>query len=340
MTIPVTMLGSWPGTDFAATQRMVLGELPELSHLVELPARGAGSGMIGRTGALLAGLSLDLQPAGWRLVDHPGIDVRRARADWRRDLDQLEEQAQGFTGALVVSLAGPWTLAASVEKPRGDKVLADHGARRDLAGALAEGAADALAEVERRIPEASVRLQLDEPLLPQVLAGKVSTASGFGRHRTVHAPEASEALRLVESTVRARLVDAQPEGAAYRSVLHCCAEGVDVDLVLGAGFDDLSIDVRHLSGAARDRLGPRLEQGNGLWLGIARTDQVDQVPRPDRLCDAALAAVQPFELGSVLADRLVLTPACGLAGWSPRAALGLLRSLREAAGLLAERLAD
>ena len=46
---------------------------------------------------------------------------------------------------------GPWTLAASVEKPRGDKVLADHGARRELAQALAEGVGDHLADVRRRV---------------------------------------------------------------------------------------------------------------------------------------------------------------------------------------------
>lgn len=338
MSAPVvTVLGSWPGTDFAAAQRLLLGELPELSHLVELPDRGPGSGMIGRTAALLAGMSVDLQPSGWRLTDHPGIDERRARADWRRDLDLLEEEAQEYPGALVVAIAGPWTLAASIDKPRGDKVLADHGARRDLAEALAEGAADTLAELSRRLPGVPIRLQVDEPLLPRVLAGKVATASGFGRLRTVQPPEASEVLRRVESTVRDRLAGA--EGTGYRSVLHCCAAGVDAGLVLGAGFDDLSIDRRHLDARLRDQLGPLLEAGHGLWLGAAATHEPDQVPRPDALADAALAAVRPFELGAALLDRLVLTPACGLAGWSPAAALRLVRTLRESAGLVAEQLA-
>ena len=51
----------------------------------------------------------------------------------------LEELTQGFDGTLKVQVAGPWTLAATVERQRGDKVLADVGARRDLAQALAEG---------------------------------------------------------------------------------------------------------------------------------------------------------------------------------------------------------
>lgn len=341
MTAPlVTVLGSWPGTDFAAAQRLLLGELPDLSHLVELPARGTGSGMIGRSAALLVGLSVDLQPNGWRLTDHPGIDERRARADWRRDLDVLEEEGQGYPGGLVVSVVGPWTLAASIDKPRGDKVLADHGARRDLAEALAEGTADTLAELARRLPGVPLRLQVDEPLLPRVLAGRVPTASGFGRLRTVQPPEAADALHRVEATVRTRLAQAagQPEHG-YRSVLHCCAPGVDAALVLGAGFDDLSVDLRHLDARLRDQLGGLLEAGQGLWLGAAPSHVPDLVPRPDTLAEAALAAVRTFELGQALLSRLVLTPACGLAGWTPDAALRLVRALHEAAGLLGEQLA-
>ncbi len=35
-----TGIGSLPGTDPAEAMRIVLGELPDLPHLVELPARG------------------------------------------------------------------------------------------------------------------------------------------------------------------------------------------------------------------------------------------------------------------------------------------------------------
>ena len=79
--------------------------------------------------------------------------------------------------------AGPWTLAATLEKTRGDKVLSDHGARRDLTDSLAEGVRLHVAEVSRRIPGAQFVLQLDEPGLPAVLAGDVPTVSGFGRLR-------------------------------------------------------------------------------------------------------------------------------------------------------------
>ena len=193
-------VGSWPGTDaedYAEAVRLVLGEAPDLPYLPELPGRGAGAAMTGRTLAMIGDLGFDLQPAGWRLTDRPGIDLRRARSLLAQDLDQLEDLAQDFHGVLKVQLAGPWTLAATVERPRGDKLLADHGARRELAQALAEGVAAHLADVRRRVAAAHVVVQVDEPALAAVLAGAIPTASGFGRHRVVHPPEASEALAEV-----------------------------------------------------------------------------------------------------------------------------------------------
>ncbi|MGZ4497763.1 MAG: methionine synthase, partial [Nocardioides sp.] len=195
-----TGVGSMPGEDqdaFDRALRLVLDELPDLPHLPELPGRGATAGMTGRGLAVLSDLGADLQPAGWRLTgtDGPGVDHRRARSLLAQDLDLLEERAEGLTGAFKVQVAGPWTLAATVERPRGDKVLADHGARRDLAQALAEGLRDHVRDVRRRLPGVErLVVQVDEPALPAVLAGRVPTASGWGRHRTVHPPEASAAL--------------------------------------------------------------------------------------------------------------------------------------------------
>ena len=91
------------------------------------PARGAIADIPGRSLAVVAHLGFDLQPAGWRLTDATRIDHRRARSLLAQDLDALEELTQGYVGTLKVQLGGPWTLAATVEKPRGDKVLADPG---------------------------------------------------------------------------------------------------------------------------------------------------------------------------------------------------------------------
>jgi len=164
----VTAAGSLPGDDFRGALAAMTGVLPEVLPLPELPARGVGSGMTGRALGIIDGLGFDIQPAGWRLTAAPGADHRRARARWRHDLDDAEELLQGFDGVLKIGLAGPWTLAATVERPRGDRLLADHGARRELAQALTEGWFQFREDLRRRIPGAKVLLQLDEPALTAV----------------------------------------------------------------------------------------------------------------------------------------------------------------------------
>jgi methionine synthase II (cobalamin-independent) len=320
-----TGLGSMPGDDVVEATRVVLGELPDLPHLPELPARGAIAGMTGRTAGLVSDLGFDLQPAGWRLTDAAGVDHRRARSLLAQDLDVLEEQTQGYDGLLKVQVAGPWTFAATVEKPRGDKVLADVGARRDLAQALAAGVAEHLADVRRRVPGASLVLQVDEPALPAVLAGAVPTASGFHRHRSVDLPLASQALEWVLEAAG---------GAGATTVVHCCAAEVPVGLFRGAGADGVSVDLGVLAAGAYDELATVLDDGGQAWLGVVPTSSLHPpttraaLDRARRLLD--MLGFDPEEV----AGRVVLTPACGLAGATPDHARQALTSVREAAAEL------
>src|SRR5690348_12103442 len=134
-----TGVGSMPGADPDEAARIVMGELEGFPHLVELPDAGVGTDMIGRGAAHLVDLHTEITVSGWRFADRAGSDERRARAALARDLDVLEEHAEGFAGPLKIQCAGPWTLAASLELRYGDKALADAGAVRDIAAALAEG---------------------------------------------------------------------------------------------------------------------------------------------------------------------------------------------------------
>jgi Cobalamin-independent synthase, Catalytic domain len=171
----VTAIGSMPGTDPVDAAALVFGELPDLPYLPELPDRGPGADLIGRGASLLLDLPVELVPSGWRLTAHRGLDLRRARDLLAWDLDALESAAQGYDGALKLQVAGPWTLAASVELPSGHKVISDAGAVRDLVSSLAEGLAAHLAAVRAQVPGAAPVLQLDEPSLPAVLAGRIPT---------------------------------------------------------------------------------------------------------------------------------------------------------------------
>lgn len=316
-------LGSLPGTDLGAGVRLAL-EAVSVPWLPEFPARGPWAGMIGRSLGVLEGLGASLDAGQWRLTPTAGRDQRRARAALRDDLDVLEENAQGLTGPLKVAVAGPWTLAASVLRPLGGRVLADRGARRDLAQSLAAGVTDLTAEVSRRLPGVTVLVQLDEPSLPAVLAGAVPTEGGYFRHRAVDRPEAVDLLCTVGG-----------------DVLHCCAPGLDVDLILGthgAGFTGISLDQDQMTRATWDALAPALQEGRELWLGCAPTSS-GLAPTPDALTRRVLDVLRPLELGGILRERVVLTPACGLAGFSPAQASALLAALARTAGRLDDELA-
>jgi hypothetical protein len=304
-----TGVGSWPGTDaeeYAEAVRVVLGEAAELPYLPELPGRGVTAGMVGRTLAMVTDLAFDLQPAGWRLTDSPGIDHRRSRSLLGQDLDQLEDQAQDFHGVLKVQLTGPWTLAATVERPRGDKVLADHGARRELAQALAEGVANHLADVRRRVDAEHVVVQVDEPALAAVLGGAVPTASGFGRHRVVHPPEASAALGWVL------------EVAGTEPWVHSCAPETPWSLLRGAGARALSGDLSVLGADDLDAFAEALEAGERVALGVVPATDPESVPTEKSLTERVLRLLDVLGLDpDRVSDQLVITPACGLAGASP-----------------------
>lgn len=291
-----TGIGSVPGTEFAGWARFVMDGFGAdgIVFVPELPDRGTASMMVGRTLGLLP-LPFDLQPAGWRLAPGAGVDQRRARSQLGEDLDRLEEVGDGLEFALKQQVTGPLTLVATVERTRGDKLLADHGARREVAEALAEGLREHVRDLRRRTGVADLIVQVDEPAMTAVLAGQVPTASGFGRHRVVQPQEADALLRLV--------VDAIVEAGAT-PVLHSCASDVPVELVAGAGFQAVAFDLRAV-GEAGDAWAEAFEGGLDLWFG-------DTEPRSIEVFMSRLGfAVESW------AGRCVVTPPCGLVGTTP-----------------------
>ena len=317
---PASGVGSVPGTDPAEALRVVLGELPGLPHLPELPARGPGADLIGRSAALLVDLAVDLTPAGWRLVPRGGMDLRRAQELMARDLDALHDVAGTHVGPLKVQATGPWTLAAGLERERGERAVVDPGARRDLAQSLAEGVAAHVAAVSARVPGARVVVQLDEPSLPTVLQGGLPTASGFGRLPAVAAPEVESELAAVVAAVPGPVV------------VHCCAPRAPLDLLRGAGADALSFDLGLVQDL--DALGTAVEAGTHLFAGVVPgTD----APLPAPKATASRLRAWWRELGFPADDlhgAVTLTPSCGLAGASPAYARAAMTHVREAARYL------
>jgi methionine synthase II (cobalamin-independent) len=317
-----TGIGSMPGESFEEAMKTVFGELDELPFLVELPGRGPHASMVGRAAAMIADLGVDLQPAGWRLTDASGLDHRRAASLLAHDLDVAEELGQRLRGRFKIQIAGPWTLAASMERPRGGRVLGDRGARRDLAQALVEGARAHARDVRSRLG-VEVVVQIDEPSLPAVLSGAVRTASGLDRYRAASPQEAAEALEWLVAAL---------SGDGFAVVLHCCAESLPLDVFAQTSATALSFDLSAVGSDVYDRFGEWVDGGRALWPGLVPS--IEPEGRPPTAADLTRRLLDWWaDLGHRDAETIpdtTVTPSCGLAGASPawaRTALDLARAV-------------
>ncbi|MEU0227683.1 methionine synthase [Streptomyces sp. NPDC006284] len=322
---PATGIGSLPGQDAREAVKTATGSSEDFPFLPELPARGPGADMIGRTAGMLVELYARVEPSGWRLGDRPGRDTKRARAWLREDLDALEEFTQGYEGPVKVQAVGPWTLAAALELRNGEAVLSDPGACRDLAASLAEGLRQHLAEVRRRIPGARPVLQLDEPSLTAVLRGQVRSASGYRTHRAVD-------RQVVEAALR----DTAAVHGDGPVVVHSCAPDVPFALLRRAGVAGVSFDFSLLTERDDEAIGEAVEGGTRLFAGV--------VPGTDAALSDPAGSVMGVRtlwrrLGlhpGLLAEAVTVTPSCGLAGASPEYARRALAHCVRAARSLAD----
>ena len=284
----------------------------------------------------------EVTPRGWRIAERPGRDSRRARSYLSADLDALEEVLDGYEGLLKLQVAGPWTLAATLEQPRSlNPSLADPGLVADLAASLAEGVATHVADVAKRLPRATLAVQVDEPALPAVVAGMVPTASGLGRVRAPDEEFLTDRLRQVVAA------------AGGYSIVHCCSHDYPFGIIRAAGARALSLDISQLGTPDYDELAAAAEAGLGLLFGyperipgLPRGGLGGSSPRADRATPKAAAdsvaevwrrMAQP---PAKCAEQVVITPACGLAGSSPEQARKTLGLVREAARILPELMGE
>jgi len=340
-----TGVGSMPGENPMEAARIIADELPDLPYLAELPGRGPGADITGRTAALLVDLPVELAgPRGWRIAERPGRDVRRARSLLSADLDAMEEVLDGYTGLVKIQLAGPWTLAATIEQSHSlNPALADPGLVADITSSLAEGAAVHVAEVAKRVPKATLIVQFDEPSLPAVLRGSVPTPSGLGRVRTVD-----------EEIARDRLHEVLAATQKY-TVVHCCSQDLPFGIIMGAGADGISFDPSQLRRGDFDLFAETAEAGAGLLIGALPTSGPREASpgspdAPRRSGRDERERPAPADTARIVRDlwhkmdlpparcapQVVITPACGLPGASPRQAADALRWCREAAQILPE----
>ncbi len=267
----VSALGPWSGHKVLKAQGIAMGELtdtPEgvvgMPPMVHMPKRGPWAETIARTAALLPGMPVELGTHGWKLADRPGADLERSRALLREDLDALAVCADGWTGPLVLTVRGPWTLSSVLYLARGDRVLSDRGAVRDVLASLGEGIAELLGSMRTAVPGARLTVVLREPLLPDVLGGAIPTFSGHGRLPAIERVDVSEGLRAV--------IDGSRAGGADHVVVHGGARFASRSLkaMAAAGADSVGVGLAAVQRAQWEQIAGIVEAGTGLWLGLPR----------------------------------------------------------------------
>ncbi|MBO1750825.1 hypothetical protein J4G33_03315 [Actinotalea sp. BY-33] len=281
----VSLLGPWPGERVLEAQTTVLGELtavPEgvrgLPSAVQLPARGPWATSVARTAALLTDMPVEIGTHGWKLADRPGFDLERTSSLLREDLDALAIAGHGYQGPLVVSVRGPWTLSAILYLARGDRVLSDAGAARDVAASLADGLGGLMASLRTAVPGARPVLVVREPMLPDVLSGTLATFSGHGRLPAVPLDDAAAALREVVDAARAAGVGevvAHGGGRFASRALQALAR---------SGAESVGIAAGAVRGPQWEQVAALVEDGRRMWLGLPQ-DRWKRPAGPQQVAD-------------------------------------------------------
>lgn len=355
MTLTISGLGAWPGEDALAAHQAILGTLAEapsgtdgLPHLAVLPARGPWAAPIGRTLSMLEALPASLEPHGWRLSGAPSAEIVRARRLLADDVESLALAGAGYSGPIAAPVLGPFSLAASLWLPVGERVIDDAEATSDVGESLAVGIArhlDAIATAVSGTRAAATALTADdpqqdaaadaglgtvllhEPLLADVLTGRVRTFVGSGRLRP---PEVERVTAQL-----ARLVAAW---GPHRCVVVVPPDAEAIRAVAAARPHALALDVTALDRPGWEALGEAVEDGSRVWATSVPHRVADV--RPDAGAAARGVLDRWRSIGLEASDlSLTLTARPGLGTLSPEAAGLTLRDTAEAALALAELLA-
>jgi methionine synthase II (cobalamin-independent) len=319
--------GSWPGIAARQAAEVVVGELgAAMAHLVELPARGVGSDIVGRAGALLIDVAIDTVPRGYRIAARPGAVTRRAVSLLDEDIDALEEawETAGLRGSgrpVKVQAPGPITLAAELELANGHRAITDLGAVHDIAASLAEGVATHRASLSRRL-DTPVVVQFDEPSLPAAVAGRLTGV-------TTLSPVAA-----IDETLATTLLDTCAAAAGAEVSVHSCATALPWKVLQRSNISAVSVDAGTLEAADLDAIAEFVESGRVVVLGVVSSSTPTRLPAVEEVAAAVVAITDRLGFSrSVLHDRIGITPACGLAAATPqwaRTAIGLARRAAEA----------
>lgn len=331
-SLPVELATRGRVIDPRESARIVADSFPDLPHIVELPGRGAGADMVGRTAAMLAQVSPDFAvqtvPSGWRRTSRPGVDLERASRWLDEDFDALAEVFADYQGPFKLQICGPLTWCRVVEDGAGEPSLRDSGFINDVVTATSEAAHAQVVRLRRLVPGVTdVVVQFDEPALTQVLIGSVPTASGRSR---ISPPDTQRVRAWFTQVVH----DVRASDRALQMWLHSCADASHISLAHATGFDGVSCDVTQLRAANLDDVGVLYDAGVTLALGVV-TPSDWHLSSPAMLDAARVRAEQLRSALSIAPEHFsagtTLTATCGLAGASAPVARSVMSCVHAAA---------
>lgn len=341
-SVTATALGPWPGTDPVEAAKVGLGLLnePHLPSLASLPARGVGSDAVGRTAATLVELAVDVQPYGWRFVDRPGQDFRRATSALSTDINVLADvvgAGELVPAELKLHLTGPFSLAAAIHLHYGERALSDAGARRDIAQSLIAGLPALVERVRAGVPGAALTLQIDEPEVAAVLAGAIPTASGYRTLRSVPGIEVRQTWTAFAAAARDAgfaQVALNLAPATESADAHNTAWRNGLGLALESGTDHIAVPLHLLGTGDWEQLAGAIEAGVGVWAGTVPARPGRVPPSYASLVERIMVPWRSLGLETNRLNQLRITPAGPVEKLSP----GEARSVVERALDVAEEL--
>ena len=275
------------------------------------PAAGRGADMTGRALALLAGLGVDLQPAGWRLTDAPGHrPPPGASRCWPRTSTRSRSSRRATPGRSRCRSPG-----------RGRSPRRSRSPAATRCSPTTAPAASSPRRWPRGCATTSPTCAAGCPGADAARAGRRAGAAGRARRAGSRPPPASTGTarstrrggrRALEWVLRrdrgGRAPSRSCTAAPPTSRSTCCR---------GAGAPGISVDLDVLAAAAYDALADgRSRRGAGCCSGwCPSTRPGDRARRDGQVTERVLRLLDM--LGLEPGPRLVVTPSCGLAGAAP-----------------------
>src|SRR5690606_21713454 len=141
-------------------------------------------------------------------------------------------------------------------------------------------------------------------------------------------------VAAIDESLATALLDGCADTIGGEVLVHSCAAGLPWNVLQRSAIAALALDCTGLESADYDQIGAFVDSGRTVGMGLVPALAPARAPGVEELATAVAAITDRIGFArSVLAERVGISPVCGMAGadaaWA-RAALGLVRKVGEA----------